>query len=125
MTKWRDVVILPKDSKNATVISYDDINQQQLGDCYYLAGCATVASKPKGIFDVYDKTPAFNDAGLLALNIFVRGRPWTLVMDTNLPFDNNNLIYDNWGTKKSAWGPYLEKAWAKTNGNYENINGGW
>jgi len=57
--------------------------------------------------------------------VYIRGRPWTLVMDTNLPFYGSNLIFDNFGTKKSSWGPYLEKAWAKTNGNYEIIEGGY
>jgi len=112
------------DAKKGYTVNYDDINQQYLGDCYFLAGCATTASKPRGILDVYNQTPAFNGAGLLAVQVYIRGRPWTLVMDTNLPFYGGNLIFDNFSSKKAAWGPYLEKAWAKTNGNYEIIEGG-
>ena len=117
-------MLLNGDAKAGYTVSYDDINQQYLGDCYFLAGCATTASKPRGVLDVYNQTPAFNTAGVLALNVFIRGRPWTLVMDTNLPFYGGYLIFDNFSSKKSAWGPYLEKAWAKTNGNYEILEGG-
>ena len=45
-------------------------------------------------------------------------------MDTYLPFRNNELVFDNFGRGHSTWGPYLEKAFAKVNGNYEMIAGG-
>jgi len=67
MTQWRSVVLLNGNTTAGYNVNYDDINQQYLGDCYFLAGCATTASKPRGVLDVYNQTPAFNSAGLLAL----------------------------------------------------------
>ena len=99
-------------------ISYDDINQGQLNDCYFLSSCAVVAPRTTAMHSIF-QTPAFNAAGLFALKAYVRGKPYTVVIDDYLPFKSGNLFFDYVGSDHSTWGPYLEKAWAHVMGNYE------
>jgi hypothetical protein len=45
-----------------------------------------------------------------------------IVVDDYLPFKNNNSTwYANRASDLGLWVPFLEKAWAKVNGNYEKI----
>jgi hypothetical protein len=37
----------------------------------------------------------------------------------------NGAMFANRVVDGDVWGPILEKAWAKMNGNYEMINNGW
>lgn len=67
-----------------------------------------------------------NDYGIYAFNLYVRGKPVTIVVDDFIPFDkNNNPIFANIGVDGALWAPLIEKAWAKLNGNYERTNAGW
>ena len=88
-----------------------------------MSSCATVAARSTAMHSIF-QTPKFNSAGLFAMNVYVRGRPYTLVIDDYLPFLNNKLTFDHLGADKSTWGPYLEKAWAHVSGNYEMTDGG-
>lgn len=50
----------------------------------------------------------------------------TIVIDDILPFKKGkkDLIFDGLSDTNSLWGPFIEKVWAKVNGNYERLNGG-
>ena len=39
-------------------------------------------------------------------------------------FNQSNPVFARFGLDNSMWGPLIEKAWAKVNGNYEAINTG-
>lgn len=56
---------------------------------------------------------------------WIGGAPTIMTIDDNVPFYNNNLLFDMRPSDGSLWAVLLEKAWAKINGNYENINYGW
>ena len=68
------------------------------------------------------------------MNLFIRGRPWTIIVDDIFLFDKNDekdkgSIYPlkaaKIGDDMSLWGPILEKAWAKIMGNYDNADEGY
>jgi Calpain family cysteine protease len=64
--------------------------------------------------------------GIFALNMYVRGRPYTITIDDYLPTYNGGLIFeDNSSGDKNVWAALLEKAFAKVVGNYEYVNDGW
>ena len=56
----------------------------------------------------------------------MRGIPKPFIIDDYIPefIGNKNLYGAAVGKDGSLWAPLLEKAWAKLNGNFENINGG-
>lgn len=47
-------------------------------------------------------------------------------MDEQVPVSSQNkTIFSSIGSDNSIWGPLLEKAWAKVNGNFERTEGGF
>lgn len=66
-----------------------------------------------------------NSAGILALNLFVKGKPEVITIDDNLPFVSGNPIFSKRSGDGDFWVAFLEKAIAKMMGNYEKIGGGW
>lgn len=102
-----------------------DVDQGAVGDCYYLAGIASLAEFPERISRVL-ATPDVNAAGIYAFNVYVRGIPTLLVIDDYLPlYYSNYLAFAQASADSSIWSPIFEKAWAKINGNYEITSGGF
>jgi hypothetical protein len=70
-----------------------------------------------------------NNNGIMAFNVYVRGKPMIVVVDDIIPFiyNNNKLIpaFAQIGLDGALHGPLLEKMWAKVNGNYERTAAGW
>lgn len=54
------------------------------------------------------------------------GQPTTIVVDDILAFKPNStkLVFDKVSSTNGLWAVFLEKAWAKLNGNYEQANFG-
>lgn len=100
------------------------VAQGYVGDCYYLAGIAALAELPERL-DYNLITKSKNAAGLISLNVWVRGIQTQLVIDDSIPFYGSEPAFADIGTDQSLWGPIFEKAWAKINGNYEITNGGF
>lgn len=102
-----------------------DLAQGQIGDCYFIAGCSSAAEYPRRIEDVF-ANKSINDPGIYALNIYAMGIPTQITIDGQIPFTRyGQPIFANIGYDGALWGPLVEKAWAKMNGNYEQIVGGW
>ncbi len=103
----------------------DDIDQGSLGDCYYLAGLSALGEFPDTIKSRV-KTQTTNAAGIFAVDVFIKGKPTTVVIDDLLPFHKTYgwLVFDHQKDDGTMWGPLMEKVWAKINGNYEFIIGG-
>ena len=59
------------------------------------------------------------------MNMYMRGRPWVLTIDDYLPFYNGALLLEQRNSDANFWAQLYEKAYAKINCNYENINAGW
>lgn len=64
--------------------------------------------------------------GIFGLNMYVRGRPYTITIDDYLPVYNGGLIFEAADSgDHNIWSALLEKAFAKVVGNYEGVNDGW
>ena len=66
-----------------------------------------------------------NWAGLYVFNVYIKGAPYIIVVDDSFPVINYQPVFAGLGSDKSIWGMLLEKAFAKINGNYENLNAGY
>ena len=125
-SKWNRI---QKINPNATMYGAagftNDIIQGGLGDCYFLGGIASVAEDDERIKKVFinDQT---NKAGIYAFNVFVRGLETIVTVDESILVNNKNIpLFAKIGQDNSMWGPILEKAWAKVNGNFERIEAGY
>ena len=67
---------------------------QGLGlDCNYMSSIIATAVDPSRITSLFP-IQSYNDQGVIAVNVFVRGKPTTIVVDDYLPYDKNgNLIF--------------------------------
>jgi hypothetical protein len=73
-------------------------------------------SRIKNIF----LTDTYNNEGIFALNLYIRGRPMTITLDDYIPLYNGNMIFLNKSARNgNFWAAILEKAFAKITGNYE------
>jgi len=68
---------------------------------------------------------AYPKEGLLAVKFFVKGKPEIITIDDYLPFYYGNPFFSKRADDGDFWVSFLEKAFAKLNGNYEAIGGGW
>lgn len=116
--------------------SLQDALQNQGGTCYAIAAMAAVAEKEGMVKDLF-LTQEKNDAGIHAVKLYIRGKPWVLTLDDSLLFvdsledapedDYPYLLFANATDEEEGglmWGPILEKAWAKAKGAYYNASGG-
>lgn len=107
---------------NTSGPSKDDIDQNALGDCYFLATLGAVAKADpdrirQHITELGDGTFAVQFG-----STYIR-------VDGDLPTDGyGNLVYAGLGTGNSLWTAIMEKAWAyyrHNDGDYHSIEGGW
>lgn len=88
------------------------------------------AEDPERFKDIFVIKEA-NELGIYAFNLYVRGRPFVVVIDDYIPFVQGSTstetlpAFANIGVDGALWGPLLEKVWAKINGNYESTAAGW
>lgn len=104
-----------------------DICQGSLGDCWFLAAAATMSMHPDLLKRVCpDQTfdPNNGYTGKFSFKFYQYGKWVTVTIDDRLPTMHNQLIYVHSATKNEFWAALLEKAYAKLNGNYENLEGG-
>jgi hypothetical protein len=113
---------------NTSTPIINNIHQGQENDCYYLSSISAIAEWPDRIKSAF-LTQSYNNAGIFALKVFVRGKPTTIIVDDFLPFrgaTGNDLIFDYVANKNEGlWAAILEKVWSKATGNYDVTNFGW
>lgn len=70
-------------------VDINDVKQQGLGDCYFLAALLSLAEVPERITDRFI-TKVKNDAGIYAMTFFVNGVETPVIVDDFLPTNENN-----------------------------------
>ncbi|KAJ7996655.1 hypothetical protein DPEC_G00239290 [Dallia pectoralis] len=113
-------------------ISSDDLNQGDLGNCWFVAACSCLALKPDLWHKVipqwkeqeWDSKNQDNYAGIFHFRFWVFGEWLDVVVDDRLPTINGELIYCHSKANNEFWSALLEKAYAKLSGCYESLDGG-
>jgi len=107
-----------------------DINQGEIGDCWFLAALANLA-EDKEAFDrvvpddnLYNAFESDSYCGMFRFRFFRFGEWVEVVIDDRLPTRNGELIYLRAKDKNEFWSPLLEKAYAKLYGSYRALEGG-
>ena len=123
---------LPSDTdlfySNGT-ISFKDIKQGSLGDCYWIATISALAEWPHLLKNVF-LTQTKNSAGIFGIQLYLRGKPYHISLDYSIMFldylsESKPVYAQTSSDKKVVWGLVLEKAWAKVIGNYMKIEGSY
>ncbi|XP_076024623.1 calpain-5-like [Genypterus blacodes] len=113
-------------------ISAHDLNQGVVGNCWFVAACSCLASKPhlwkKVITDwkeqEWDHKHPENYAGIFHFQFWLFGEWVDVVVDDRLPTVNGELIYCHSKHSNEFWSALLEKAYAKLSTCYESLEGG-
>ena len=107
------------------VIEINDIVQGFLNDCYFLASVTNLCKFPELILNLFN-TKNINEDGYYEIIFYIDGIKQIVIVDDYIPileFTNQPIFAQPHDNK--IWAMILEKAWAKINGGYVNINYGW
>jgi calpain-15 len=103
-------------------LDISDINQGQLGNCYFLSALSALAEFP----DRYKKIFVNNqksDNGCYAIKLQLQGIPKIVTIDDHFPAIKGNWFAASSGMKE-IWVNVMEKAWAKVNKSYASTIAG-
>ena len=101
----------------------NDINQGQLGDCYYLATLSSLAEFEDRVQAMF-VTKEVNAAGIYLMKLFINGNETPVVVDDYLPVNTRGSPCFATCRDGELWVSLLEKAWAKLHGTYARTEGG-
>ena len=103
--------------------SAEDILQRQTGDCWFLASVAAVAERchlmDKIIMPELNETEGAREYGLYRFRFFNLGDWHDVIID-----DVTAKSYTANPSGDEYWVPLIQKAYAKFNGSYQNLEGG-
>ncbi|XP_063586504.1 calpain-5-like isoform X2 [Penaeus indicus] len=108
--------------------SANDVTQGQLGNCWFVAACASLA----GVKELWHRViPDYKDQeygdlhpGIFHFRFWRFGEWLDVVIDDLLPTIEGELVFVHSREKKEFWCALLEKAYAKLHGSYEALEGG-
>eukprot|EP00051_Salpingoeca_urceolata_P009627 m.116853 g.116853 ORF g.116853 m.116853 type:complete len:617 (+) comp16389_c1_seq4:427-2277(+) len=102
-----------------------DVKQGSLGNCWFVAAAAALASQKKFLNHVIPPDNEFEDgSGVFHFRFWEFGEWVDVVVDDYLPTVGGKLLYVYSDAKNEFWPSLLEKAYAKLNGCYENLEAG-
>ena len=103
-------------------ISPDDIEQGQLGNCYFVSVLSSMAASPERVRSMFD-TQEFNEAGIYLLKLYINGILTPVIVDDFVPCRDGRTAFAN---RKDGilWVSLVEKAWAKLHGTNARVEGG-
>ena len=117
------------DSKDYTVFAggstMDDIQQGNIGDCYFLSVLGSLCAFPD-FFNKLFHIKEITKEHVYGVYIYINGK-WELVLvDDYLPYQGNDFkqFAFSFSSENEIWVALLEKAWAKVNGCYAKIGCG-
>lgn len=96
------------------------VDQGSIGDCYFLASCAAAAEYGKRVQDAFI-TKSMTKEGIIVIKANILGLATPIYVDDYLPFRSKTskyLSFAGTGDDNALWMAFMEKAWAKANGNY-------
>ncbi|XP_047449447.1 calpain-5a [Mugil cephalus] len=113
-------------------ISAHDLHQGQLGNCWFVAACSSLASRealwqkviPDWKDQEWDGDKPESYAGIFHFRFWRFGEWVDVVIDDRLPTVNGQLVYCHSNDSNEFWSALVEKAYAKMNGCYEALDGG-
>ncbi|XP_038145881.1 calpain-5-like [Cyprinodon tularosa] len=113
-------------------ISAHDLHQGQLGNCWFVAACSSLASRealwqkviPDWKDQEWDKENPDSYAGIFHFQFWRFGQWVDVVIDDRLPTVNGQLVYCHSNDNNEFWSALVEKAYAKMYGCYEALDGG-
>ncbi|KAK7792935.1 hypothetical protein R5R35_008075 [Gryllus longicercus] len=108
-------------------VSRGDVKQGDLGDCWFLSACASVARRPDLIERVVSPgQPLYGPGyqGVVAVRLWRFGAWVSVHVDDRLPTRDGRLLYASCADPREFWVAFIEKAYAKLHGSYEALAGG-
>ncbi|KAG9470601.1 hypothetical protein GDO78_017219 [Eleutherodactylus coqui] len=113
-------------------ISAHDLHQGQVGNCWFVAACSSLASReplwqkviPNWKEQEWNSEKPENYAGIFHFHFWRFGQWVDVVIDDRLPTIRNELIYCHSNDQNELWCALVEKAYAKLVGCYEALDGG-
>ena len=120
--KWLRTTEVFKNAKLFKGVDIDDVVQNNLGSCYYIAAITGVSEVPNRITKLFlvDKE---NRYGCYAVNLYICGSYRTIVLDDFFPYVNRQWPFTS-SREEEIWVMLMEKAWAKAHGDFSIIIGG-
>ena len=67
-------------------VHFSEANQGGLGNCYFVNSIAGAAEFPDLITNMFVTGLDENDAGIYGIRFFIRGKPWIVSIDNQMPF---------------------------------------
>jgi len=104
----------------------EDINQGELGDCWFLA---SIAAEMRVDPAFVRKHMVANDNGTYTVTFYRDGKPVQVTVDGSVPRDGTSAEFAHgdpgWGSDGPSWIAVYEKAFAQLKGGYGDIEGGF
>ncbi|BFZ03220.1 hypothetical protein BsWGS_06259 [Bradybaena similaris] len=121
--------IVPNPEFVVNKVNRHDIDQGSLGNCWFIAGAAILATTHRDQFQrVVPLDQGFEPGqytGMFKFNFWWYGKWIEVIIDDYLPTNGQSLIYSsNRERPNEFWPSLLEKAYAKLRGSYEALDGG-
>lgn len=101
-----------------------DVKQGVLGDCWLLGAFCVLATRPKLLDNLIVEDGI--EHGFAVFRFFKNGKWQYIIVDTKIPYNSIQKcpLYGHCQDPTEFWVPLMEKAYAKLNSTYENLNGG-
>ncbi|CAO4368963.1 unnamed protein product [Caenorhabditis nigoni] len=98
--------------------------QGHVGDCWLMAALMTICRRTKLMEQVVPSNEYALETGLVQIRLFIDGRWEVIRMDSHIP-SIDGIEQCVMMPKKQAWAAFIEKAFAKKEGSYGNLHGGY
>ena len=106
-------------------ISIDDVRQGYLGNCYLMSSLAAMTNIPQLICQLF-RSFQLNKNGCFEIGLNIEGEWQIVLLDDYFPCSKKTRVpIFAKPNGPELWVMLLEKAWAKINGGYLNIIGGY